>query len=100
MIYTEAIITDEEINQYWSMLTIPQKESLVTLIKSFINSEDVQRISIELSQMPLCMRLINTINNDGRYRAFEKHHYRVMYKIHPNALVLTIRHSKQDPHFY
>ncbi len=41
------------------------------------------------------------INNDGNYRAFEKHHYRVVYKIIKNTLyVLRVRHTKQEPFQY
>lgn len=41
------------------------------------------------------------INNDSNYRAFEKHHYRVVYKIIKNTLyVLRVRHTKQEPFQY
>jgi len=38
------------------------------------------------------------INNDGSYRAFEKHHYRVTYRFSQNIIrILRVRHSKMKP---
>jgi len=40
-------------------------------------------------------------NNDGSYRAFEKHKYRIAYRIKKNIiLVLQIRHTKMRPKMY
>ena len=40
-------------------------------------------------------------NNDGSYRAFEKHKYRISYRIKKNIiLVLQIRHTKMKPKIY
>ena len=40
-------------------------------------------------------------NNDGSYRAFEKCHYRVAYRIKNNVIrVLRIRHTKMSPKEY
>ncbi len=37
-------------------------------------------------------------NNDGSYRAFEKHHYRIAYRFSKNIIrVLRIRHTKMEP---
>ena len=37
-------------------------------------------------------------NNDGTYRAFEKHSYRITYKIVPQqVIILRVRHVKQEP---
>lgn len=39
---------DKELYKYWSMLTPYQKESLLNIIKSFVNpNEVIERISIE-----------------------------------------------------
>ena len=38
------------------------------------------------------------INNDGTYRAFEKHRYRISYKITKMTIVvLRVRHTKLEP---
>jgi plasmid stabilization system protein ParE len=40
-------------------------------------------------------------NNDGSYRAFEKHHYRIAYKFSKNVIrILRIRHTKMEPKIY
>jgi plasmid stabilization system protein ParE len=37
-------------------------------------------------------------HNDGSYRAFEKHHYRVTYRIlEKEILILRIRHTGMEP---
>jgi plasmid stabilization system protein ParE len=38
------------------------------------------------------------INNDGSYRAFEKHRYRIVYRFSKNIIrVLRVRHTKMEP---
>ena len=38
------------------------------------------------------------INNDGSYRAFEKHRYRLAYRYSENIIrVLRIRHTSREP---
>ena len=38
------------------------------------------------------------IDNDGSYRAFEKHHYRVAYRFSKNIIrVLRVRHTSMEP---
>jgi plasmid stabilization system protein ParE len=40
----------------------------------------------------------NKINNNGSYRAFEKHHYRVVYRMLETEIrILTIRHTSMEP---
>jgi plasmid stabilization system protein ParE len=40
-------------------------------------------------------------NNDGSYRAFEKHHYRIAYKFSKKVIrILRIRHTKMEPKIY
>ncbi|MFT3932392.1 MAG: type II toxin-antitoxin system RelE/ParE family toxin [Chitinophagaceae bacterium] len=40
-------------------------------------------------------------NNDGTYRAFEKHHYRIVYRYQKNIIrVLWIKHTKMEPKDY
>src|ERR1700748_3337466 len=37
-------------------------------------------------------------NNDGSYRALEKHHYRVAYRFSGNMIrVLRVRHTSMEP---
>jgi plasmid stabilization system protein ParE len=41
------------------------------------------------------------INNDGTYRAFTKHRYRVSYRISNDILrVLSVRHTSRKPKVY
>lgn len=41
------------------------------------------------------------IENDGSYRAFEKHHYRIVYRFHKKIIrVLRVRHSSMEPKNY
>lgn len=41
------------------------------------------------------------IHNDGTYRAFEKHSYRIAYKVLPQQVtILRVRHVKQEPLLY
>lgn len=40
-------------------------------------------------------------NNDGSYRAFEKHRYRIAYRFSKSILrVLRVRHTSREPKFY
>jgi plasmid stabilization system protein ParE len=37
-------------------------------------------------------------DNDGSYRALEKHHYRIAYRFSKNAIrVLRVRHTSMEP---
>ncbi len=41
------------------------------------------------------------INNDGSYRALEKHRYRIVYRYQKNIIrVLRIRHTSMEPKRY
>jgi plasmid stabilization system protein ParE len=41
------------------------------------------------------------INNDGSYRAFKKHKYRIVYRFTEKAIrVLRVRHTKMEPKEY
>jgi len=40
-------------------------------------------------------------NNDGSFRAFELHHYRVSYRYKDNEIrIIRIRHTKMNPLIY
>lgn len=41
------------------------------------------------------------MNNDGSYKAFERHKYRIAYRFQKNTIrVLRVRHSKMEPKNY
>ena len=41
------------------------------------------------------------LNNDGTYRAFEKHHYRVVYRVLPTEIkIINVRHIRVEPKEY
>ena len=41
------------------------------------------------------------INNDGSYRAFEKHHYRISYRFTKNVIrILKVTQTKMNPKEY
>ena len=41
------------------------------------------------------------LNNDGTYRAFEEHHYRIAYRYSKNIIrILRIRHAAMEPKDY
>lgn len=41
------------------------------------------------------------LGNDGSYRAFEKHHYRIVYRYQKNIIrVLRVRHTSMEPKKY
>ncbi len=41
------------------------------------------------------------LNNDGSYRAFELHHYRVTYRILQTGIrVIAVRHTSMEPKDY
>ncbi|MBK8607580.1 MAG: type II toxin-antitoxin system RelE/ParE family toxin [Chitinophagaceae bacterium] len=40
-------------------------------------------------------------NNDGSYRAFEKHHYRISYRFDNRVIrILRVRHTSREPILY
>ena len=41
------------------------------------------------------------ISNDGSYRVFEKHHYRISYRFTKNVIrILKVTHTKMNPKEY
>lgn len=65
-------------------------------------SEDIVRIIRKLPSQPESNPADKyKLNNDGTYRAFEKHHYRVAYRIKEKEIrILRIRHTKMNPQEY
>ena len=40
----------------------------------------------------------NKRNNDGSYRAFEMHHYRIAYRVLETEIkIITVRHTSREP---
>jgi plasmid stabilization system protein ParE len=41
------------------------------------------------------------LNNDGSFRAFELHHYRISYRCFENEIrIIRIRHTKRNPQVF
>lgn len=76
------------------------------LLESLQNAEMVRDeiidASIELPRHPEKYPLDKfKKNNDGSWRAFEKHHYRVSYRITPDAIrIVRLRHTSRSPLFF
>lgn len=64
--------------------------------------DDIIAISNKLSIHPEIYSLDKyKIDNDGSYRAFEKHRYRVAYRILKDSIrILRVRHTGMEPLFY
>lgn len=46
-----APLVDNELNKYWSLLTVVQKESIISVIKSFIEPENsIDQYNKEIDQ--------------------------------------------------
>jgi len=56
-------------------------------------------LSIELSKYPEKYQVdILKKNNDGSWRAFEKYHYRISYRILKNQIrIVRMRHTSKSP---
>lgn len=61
--------------------------------------DDIIDISITLPRNPEKYPLDKLKkNNDGTWRVFEKHHYRVSYKITPDVIrIVRLRHTSRSP---
>ncbi|WP_276502398.1 type II toxin-antitoxin system RelE/ParE family toxin [Terrimonas pollutisoli] len=59
-------------------------------------------ISIELSRHPEMFPPDKyKTNNDGNWRAFEKYHYRISYRVMPTEIrVARMRHTSRSPRKY
>jgi plasmid stabilization system protein ParE len=93
------------------MVTVWSKPAMAELrkayryiqLESILNAEmvinDIIDITIELSKHPEKYSLDKfKKNNDGRWRAFEKHHYRVSYKITTDTVrIVRLRHTSRSP---
>ena len=89
----------------WDDLPIGQLNNAINFIKqnSYQNALKVQKDILDIigtlelypEKFPLDKY---KINNDGSYRAFEKHRYRVAYRVLETEIkIITIRHTSMEP---
>ncbi|MDB4918755.1 type II toxin-antitoxin system RelE/ParE family toxin [Mucilaginibacter sp.] len=80
-----------------------KKAYLYILLDSLQNAElvrdDIINLTIDLRKYPEKYPLdIFKKNNDGTWRSFEKHHYRISYRITPNEIrIVRLRHTSRSP---
>ena len=92
----------------WSKTAIKQFEAAIIYIASdsAVNAEKVAGdILQDLEKTILNPEFFPPdkykLGNTGNYRAFERHHYRVSYKVNNNVIrVLRIRHTGMEPKGY
>ena len=79
------------------------KAYLYILLDSLQNAEmvreDIIDATINLSSYPEKHPLDKfKKDNDGTWRAFEKHHYRISYRVMPNEIrIVRMRHTSRSP---
>lgn len=89
----------------WNKIATENLESAVSYIRidSVKNAEKVKQdivskiknLSSNSEKYPLDKY---KLNNDGSYRAFEQHHYRIVYRVLRNEIrIITIRHTSMEP---
>ncbi len=92
----------------WSKTALKQFEDAINYIAevSIQNAEKVRREILEKIENITNNPEINytdkyKTNNDGNYRAFELHHYRIAYRILEKEIrILRIRHTSREPKHY
>lgn len=92
----------------WSKTAVKQFESAIGHIAadSITNAEKVSADVVkELNKTLQNPEFFNAdkykMNNDGSYRAFEKHRYRIAYRFIDNEIrVLRVRHTSREPKTY
>ena len=92
----------------WSKSAATQFESAITYIASdsVVNAEKIsgdiiKELNKTLNNPGFFPQDKYKLNNDGSYRAFEKHRYRVAYRYSGNVIrVLRIRHTSREPKEY
>lgn len=93
------------VNIKWSKRAVQQLDEAIRYIErnSPLNAEKVRKellLKIDaLSANPAIHTPDNyKTKNDGSFRAFELHHYRVSYRFKTNEIrVIRIRHTKMNP---
>ena len=92
----------------WTKTSIKQFESAIAYIASdsVITAEKVaEDILKELNKTSKNAEFFPPdkykLNNNGSYRAFEKHHYRISYRFTDDVVrVLKVRHTSREPKEY
>jgi plasmid stabilization system protein ParE len=92
----------------WSKTALRQFESAINFIASdsILNSEKVKKEILEkIAQLTSYPEIHSPdkqkIRNDGSYRAFELHRYRIAYRIkEKEVLIFRIRHTSMEPRKY
>lgn len=93
VVWDKVVVSDlEDIFEYLKVKPKASSKIVPTLVK----------LSSELSNNFEIYSLDRfKIKNDGSYRAFEKYHYRVSYRVLPNQIrILRIRHTSRNPKEY
>jgi plasmid stabilization system protein ParE len=93
------------------MVTVWSKKAMAELRKAYLyilldslqNAEmvrdDIINLTIDLPKHPEKHPLDKfKKDNDGMWRAFEKHHYRISYRITPKEIrIVRLRHTSKSP---
>jgi addiction module RelE/StbE family toxin len=95
----EVVWTKRSVNQLNQVYKYIQKDSSKNAIKVV---EEIAEAVQKASPNP---EIYGTDkykkDNDGSYRAFEKHHYRIAYRFSNNVIrVLRVRHTSMEPLAY
>lgn len=92
----------------WSQTALKQFESAIRFIAND-SLQNAGNVKSEILEKTLKLGLhpeIHSpdkykINNDGSFRAFEIHHYRIAYRVLENEIrILRIRHTSREPKAY
>lgn len=92
-------------NVRWGKIATKNFESAIEYIRrdSIKNAEKVKSdillqtkdIAVHPEKHPLDKY---KLGNDGTYRAFEKHHYRLVYRVLQTEIkIITVRHTSMEP---
>lgn len=91
----------------WSKTALKQFEAAINYIgeDSIQNAEKVRREILEKIENITNPEIYSTdkykTNNDGSYRAFELHRYRIAYRITEKEIrIFRIRHTSREPKDY
>ncbi|MBS1529872.1 MAG: type II toxin-antitoxin system RelE/ParE family toxin [Bacteroidetes bacterium] len=76
--------------------------SLDSLQNAIMVRDNLIDMSVDLTQNPEKHPLDKfKTNNDGTWRAFEKHHYRISYRVLTGQIrIVRMRHTSQSPLIY
>jgi plasmid stabilization system protein ParE len=92
----------------WTKTAVKQFETAIEYIASD-SIKNAEKVSIDiLKQLEKTVQNPEFFppdkykrNNDGSYRAFEKHHYRIAYRFRDKVIrVLRVRHTAMEPKEY